>query len=82
MLSTVPFPPASNTLVDDISRHASRNKLHRNPQYLHVLVPALIVEKQHLLIVYPTVAMYALEVGGFVTGVDLQMVEVVDCAVG
>lgn len=78
MLSAMSFPPASDTLIDYISRHTSGYELHCDAQYFYVLVPALVVEEEHLLIVYPTVSVYALEVGGLATGVDLQVIEVVD----
>ena len=80
MLSAVSFPPASDALIDDIPRHTSWYKLHSDAQHFHVLVSALIVEEEHLFVVYPAVSMYALEVGGLTTGVDLKVVEVVDCA--
>jgi len=80
MLSAVSFPPASYALVDDISGYASWYKLHRDAQYFYVLVPTLIVEEEHLLVFCPAVSMYAFEVGGLATRVDLQVVEVVDRA--
>jgi hypothetical protein len=80
VLSAVSFPPASDTLIDDIPRHTSWYKLHCDTQYFYVLVPALVVEEEHLLVVYPAVPVYAFEVGGLVTRVDLQVIEVVDRA--
>lgn len=78
MLSTVSLPPSSDTLVYHIPADASWHELHSHAQYFDILVSALVIKKQHLLIFYPAVPVYALEMRCFVAGVDLQVVEVVN----
>lgn len=72
--------PAPDTFINHISRHTPRHKLHRHAQDLNILISALVVEEQHLLVLYPGVFVYALEMRRLVAWVDLQVVEVVDCA--
>lgn len=80
VFSPVSLSPPSDTLINDIPRDASGHQLHRDAQDLDVLISALVVEEQHLLVVYPTVPAYTLEMRRLAAGVNLQMIKVIDCA--
>ena len=79
MFSPVSLSPPSYSLIDHIPCDTSWHQFHRYTKHLYVLIPALVIKEQHLLIVYPAISVYALEMRGLATGVDLQMVKVVDC---
>ena len=71
-----------HTSVDLVSRHTISYKLHSYTKRLYVLIPALIIEEEHLLVFDPTVSVYPLKVRRLATGIYLHVIEVVDCARG
>lgn len=76
----MPLPPLLDPLINLIPRNSALNQVHRNPQDLHIFIPALIIEEQHLLKFDPTISMYALEVCRLAARIYLQVVEIVYCA--
>jgi hypothetical protein len=75
-----PRSPTPHASIDLISSYAISYEPHSDTQNFDVLVPALVVEEQHLIVLDATVPVYPVEVRRFATGVYLHVVEVVDCA--
>lgn len=78
----ISLPPAFNPLIHRLSRHSIPHKPHNNTQSFYILVPALVVEEEHIFVIDPSVLMYPFEMCSFVARIYLQIVEDVECALG
>lgn len=68
-------PPLPDAVINHIPRNATINQLHHHTQRLHILIPALVVEKQHLLVRQPGGFVQVCEMSLLVSGEDLQVVK-------
>ena len=75
---SVSLSPGLHALVDFIPCDTIFYELHCHPQHLDVLVPALVVEEEHILEFDPAVSVYSLEVCRLAARVYLEVIEVVD----
>jgi len=75
----VPLPPALYPLIHRLSRHPIPHKPHNDAQSFYVLVPALVIEEEHISVINSSVPVYPLEMCGFTARINLQIVEDVNC---
>lgn len=75
----IPLSPGLDPTINLLSRDPILDQLHHDPQLLDISIPTLIIEKQHLLILHPTLALQSLEVRGLRARIYLHMIEETDC---
>lgn len=78
----IPLSPTPHPSINRVSTHTIPYKPHNHTQRLHVLVPALVVEEQHVLVFYPAVPVYPLKVRRLAARVDLKVIEAVYSSLG
>lgn len=83
LLNPIPLPPRPHPPINLLPRHPIPDQTKCHPQLrLHVAIPRLVVEKQHLLIPHPAGLVDPREMLRLVRGEDLDVVEVVERADG
>lgn len=69
--------PAPHARIDLVSRDAIFYEPHCNSQNLDVLVPALVIEEEHLIVFNPTIFVYLCEVRRLAARVYLHVIKVI-----
>ena len=74
----IPLSPTLDPPIDLRHRHPVSHQLHHDPQLLHVFIPTLIVEEQHLLVRQTRSLVQTPEMRRLRPRVDLHVIEQID----
>jgi hypothetical protein len=72
-----PGSPTPHPRINLISCNTISYQPHRNSQDLDILIPALIIEEQHLIVLDATISMYPCKMCRLATRVYLHVIKVV-----